>query len=72
MLVTLNYDLSKNKNINFLFDYSISLKENGLIDEKISDWQVEKSELLTRLGVNVKYANFPKDLKFAITKEVIL
>ncbi len=54
ILVSMEYDLSKNKTINFLFDYSKALMETNIIDEKISCWQIEKADLLKRFGVNVK------------------
>jgi hypothetical protein len=54
MIVSLEYDIFRNRNINFLLDYSKLLMENKICDSKITAWQLEKADLLKKIGVEVK------------------
>lgn len=47
------YDIENDKHINYLFDYSLLLKEFNLIDKKIDGWQSENKELLRNMGIIV-------------------
>lgn len=46
LIISCKYDLSTDKYINFLYDYSNLLSKNRIIDYKIQPWQSEKSELI--------------------------
>ncbi len=54
LTVSLEYDLQKNNKIHFLLDYSKELANNKIVDKKILPWQVEKIQLLSKIGVHVK------------------
>jgi hypothetical protein len=46
------YDINKETNINYLFDYSEYLIKEKMFDEKIANWQVENIKLLKPLGLD--------------------
>jgi len=51
----MNYNLSKNPQINYLFDYSSFLIKNKKTDDKIVNWQVENNELLKRSRLDTSF-----------------
>ena len=69
--MALEYDLEKEKNINFLMDYSRGLLLNKFHDEKIFEWQKEKSSLLKKFGVEIlNINNREKEEKNKIMNEI--
>ena len=53
--VSMNYDVIKNSQINFLFDYSSFLIKDKKCDDKIINWQVENNILLKRIGLDTDF-----------------
>ncbi len=51
----MEFDPKKSKNINFMNEYSKFLIKNKKYDEKIINWQIENSELLTPLGLDYEF-----------------
>jgi hypothetical protein len=54
-ILSAKYDLNKDKNINFLFDYSKYLITTNKYDDKIINWQVENSMLLKPMGLDFAF-----------------
>jgi len=61
-LVISEYDIGKEKNINFLIDYSSYLIKNKQTDDKILNWQAENSNILKPLGLD--FISLKKVIKF--------
>jgi hypothetical protein len=49
--MAIEYDLQKEKNINFLPDYSKAILQYKINDEKIRKWQIENREILKKFGI---------------------
>ncbi len=53
-MAIIDYDLEKDKNLNYLVDYTKFLINTKHTDEKILNWQAENSALLKPLGLDFK------------------
>lgn len=51
IMVSCDYDMGRNKTINFLLDYSKGLMEKRLFDYTVRNWQIENAELLKKFGI---------------------
>ena len=56
-MTIVNYDISSNPQVQFLFDYSTFLIKNKKIDKQIITWQMENSTLLKKTGLDMEFLN---------------
>ena len=61
-MISMNVDLEKEKQINYLVEYSSYLFKGKVYDESILNWQAENSSILKPMGLDYEFMKKVKKL----------